>query len=197
MSSVVSFFDDGSGAVSAFRAPTFAEVYREHLDFVWRSVRGLGVRPGAVDDVVQEIFVVVDRRLPDFEGRSSVRTWVSGIVLNVVRHHRRSLQRKNPHELASDEALVDVQELPADAPTPYEAVVHGEETKLLERILDELDDEKREVLVLAELQEMSVPEIAGALDLKLNTAYSRLRLAREAFEQALARHRARDGWRYR
>ncbi|AKV04591.1 RNA polymerase sigma factor RpoE [Labilithrix luteola] len=179
------------------QALAFPDVYREHVGFVWRSVRGLGVKHGAVDDVAQEIFVVVARRLPEFEGRSSVRTWLSGIILNVVRHHRRSIQRKSPHETASGGPALDPQTLPANVPTPYEAVVHAEETLLLERILDELDDEKREVLVLAELEEMSVPEIAGALDIKLNTAYSRLRLARQAFEQALARHRSRDGWRYR
>lgn len=185
-----------AGAAPRGQALAFADVYREHVGFVWRSVRGLGVKYGAVDDVAQEIFVVVARRLPEFAGRSSVRTWLSGIILNVVRHHRRSIQRKSPHEMAS-EGAVDPQTIPANAPTPYEAVVHAEETALLERILDELDDEKREVLVLAELEEMSVPEIAEALDIKLNTAYSRLRLARQAFEQALARHHSRDGWRYR
>lgn len=186
---------EGSVVAGAHPNLTFADVYREHVGFVWRSVRGLGVRPGSVDDVAQEIFVVVNRRLSDFEGRSSLRTWLSGIILNVVRHHRRSVQRKSPHELATD--MVDPQSLVATAPTPYDAVARAEDTKLLERILDELDDEKREVLVLAELEEMSVPEIAGALDIKLNTAYSRLRLAREAFSQALARHRTRDEWRTR
>lgn len=174
------------------RPLAFAEVYRENVGFVWRSVRGLGVKAGSVDDVAQEVFLVVNRRLADFEGRSSLRAWLSGIVLNVVRHHRRSIQRKSPHELAPAE--VDPQELAARSPTPYEAAVHAEETRLLERILDELDDEKREVLVLAELEEMSVPEIAAALEINVNTAYSRLRLAREAFERALGRHRARDAF---
>jgi RNA polymerase sigma-70 factor (ECF subfamily) len=184
-------FSQDSATPAARPALAFADVYREHVGFVWRSIRGLGVKPGAVDDVAQEIFVIVNRRLAEFEGRSSMRTWLSGIILNVVRHHRRSIQRKSPHEVAPD-GPVDPQTLVANAPTPYEAAVHAEETQLLERILDELDDDKREILVLAELEEMTVPEIAGALDLKLNTAYSRLRLAREAFEQALARHHARE-----
>ena len=175
----------------------FADVYRENVGFVWRSVRGLGVNHAAVDDVAQEVFLIVNRRLGDFEGRSSIRAWLSAIVVNVVRHHRRSMQRKSPHEIARAETPIDPELLPASAPTPYEAAVQAEESRLLDRLLDELDDEKREVLVLAELEEMSVPELAAALDVKLNTAYSRLRLAREAFERALARHRSRDEWRLR
>jgi RNA polymerase sigma-70 factor (ECF subfamily) len=178
-----------AGASLAFR-----DVYAEHFAFVWRSTRGLGVRDAALDDVVQEIFVVVHRRLPEFAQRSSLRTWISGITLNVVRRHRRTIQRKSPHELAKEDPP-DVETLHAKDPDPYAAAARAEDTRLLERLLDQLDDEKREVLVLAELEEMPVPEIAEALGLKLNTAYSRLRLARQEFDQALARHRARDRWR--
>ena len=175
----------------ATRALVFADVYREYFGFVWRSARGLGVRPSAVDDVVQEIFVVVHRRLSEFEGRSTVRTWLSGIVLNVVRHHRRSIVRKSPHELPNGSAE-DPEVLPTDARGPHENAELAEGTRLLQRLLDTLDDDKREVLVLAELEELSVPEIAEGLGLKVNTTYSRLRLAREQFERALARHQAQD-----
>jgi RNA polymerase sigma-70 factor (ECF subfamily) len=170
---------------------TFTEIYREYFGFVWRSARGLGVGPGALDDVVQEIFVVVHRRLPEFAGRSTVRTWLSGIVLNMVRHHRRSLVRKSPHALTPD-APADPDALHATQCDPCEAAALAEGTRLLQSLLDLLDDEKREVLVLAEIEELTVPEIAEALGLKLNTAYSRLRLARQDFEQALARHRAQE-----
>src|SRR5262249_39914639 len=118
----------------------------------------------------------------------------SGIVLNVVRHHRRSVARKSPHEL-SNEAPTDPEALRAHGADPYEAAAMAEGTRVLQRLIDELDDEKREVLVLAELEETPVPEIAEALGLKLNTAYSRLRLAREDFDKALARHRAQERWR--
>src|SRR5580700_1147660 len=91
-------------ASAAARPLVFAEVYREYFGFVWRSARGLGARPPALEDVVQEIFVVVHRLLPEFEGRSTVRTWLSKIVLNVVRHYRRSLVRKSPHELSREES---------------------------------------------------------------------------------------------
>jgi RNA polymerase sigma-70 factor, ECF subfamily len=172
-------------------ALVFAEVYREYFGFVWRSTRALGVGPSAVDDAVQEIFVAVHRCLPDFEGRSTVRTWLSGIVLNVVRHHRRTLQRRSPHELPGAVAE-DPELLPTDTRGPHEDAELADDARLLQRLLDTLDDDKREVLVLAELEELSVPEIAEGLGMKLNTAYSRLRLAREQFDRALARHRARE-----
>jgi RNA polymerase sigma-70 factor (ECF subfamily) len=185
---------DAAAEYAVSTSLAFRDVYAEHFPFVWRSARGLGVRDAALDDVVQEIFVVVHRRLPEFAHRSQIRTWISGIALNVVRRHRRTVFRKSPHELAKEEAP-DVDTLRAASPDPYDAAALAEDTRLLERLLDQLDDEKREVLVLAELEEMPVPEIAEALGLKLNTAYSRLRLARQEFDQALARHRARDRWR--
>lgn len=180
-----------SPAVPVSERPAFEDVYREYFDFVWRNARALGTRDAAVDDVVQDVFLVVHRRLSEFEGRSTLRTWISGIVLNVVRRHRRTTQRRSPHE-DSKEAPLDPETLAGRGESPYDAAVHAEGTELLQRILDELDEDKREVLVLAELEELSVPEIAGALGIKLNTAYSRLRLARQAFEQSLVRHRARE-----
>ena len=134
----------------------FPRVYKEYFGFVWRSARSLGVRPAALDDVVQEVFVIVHRRLPEFEGRSALRTWLSGILLNVVRHHRRSLVRKSPHELEREQAC-DPDELASAASDPYETAVQAEGTRLLQRLLDGLDDEKREVFVLAELEELTVP----------------------------------------
>jgi RNA polymerase sigma-70 factor (ECF subfamily) len=172
-------------------APAFADVYRDYFGFVWRSARALGARPAAIEDVVQEIFVVVHRLLPEFEGRSTLRTWLSKIVLNVVRHHLRSVVRKSPHERVRDEP-VDPDALQASGPDPYERAVVSERTRLVQRVLDSLDREKRELLVLAEFEELTMPEISAAMGLKLNTAYSRLRLARRAFDEGLAHHRAED-----
>src|SRR6185295_14414113 len=80
--------------------PTFDELYDSYVDFVWRSVRRLGISEGSVDDAVQQIFLVVHRRLPEFTPGGSVRTWIFGIVVRVVRDHRRSLRRKSPHAFA-------------------------------------------------------------------------------------------------
>ncbi len=176
---------------------TFEGVYEAHFDFVWRSVRRLGVSEGAVDDVVQEIFLVVHRRLVEFEARSSVKTWLFGIVLRVVREHRRHVRRKSPHSIRP-EPPTDPETL-GDSPdrNPHESAAKTEAVRVLHAILDELDDDKRETFVLAELEQMTVPEIAQALAVNMNTVYSRLRAARQEFDQAVARHRARDGWRYR
>ena len=80
---------------------------------------------------------------------------------------------------------------------PHELAARSEGRRVLEHLLDALDDDKREVFVLAELEQMSAPEIAEALEMNLNTVYSRLRVARQEFDEALARHRARDGRRTR
>ncbi len=173
---------------SAAEALAFDDVYRAHFAFVWRSAKRLGVRDAALDDVVQEVFVVVHRRLASFEGRSTLRTWLFGITARVVRDHRRAAKRKET------DGNVDPDTLPS---TPPPGAENAEAVRVLHALLDLLDDERREVFVMAELEQMPVPEIADALGLNLNTAYSRLRLARQDFEQALARHRARDEWRLR
>jgi RNA polymerase sigma-70 factor (ECF subfamily) len=176
---------------------SFESVYEEHFAFVWRSVRRLGVVESAVDDAVQEIFVVVHRRLPEYEERGSLKSWLYGIVLRVVRVHRRTLRRK-PAQLGGSGIESDVDTVSDhEARGPHERAAKNEAVRVLHEILDELDDEKREVFVLAELEQLTVPEIAELVDANLNTVYSRLRAARREFEQGVARHRARDEWRSR
>jgi len=162
-----------------------ARIYEEHFDFVWRSARRLGVPDSAVDDVVQEVFIVVHRQLASFEGRSSMKTWLFGILRNVVLRQRRSWARRR--EEALEESAVAADAAPAD-----EHLAEREARRVLHALLAGLDDDKRAVFVLAELEQMSAPEIAEATGLKLNTVYSRLRLARIAFTRAIARHRAAD-----
>lgn len=172
----------------AVRRPGFDEVYDECFELVWRSLRRLGVREGSLDDAVQEVFLVVHRKLGEFEGRSSVRTWVFGIVLKVARDHRRTHQRKEAPLARSTPEEIDA--LLAPERSPHDAAVAAEANRVLQALLDSLDEEKRAIFLLAELEELPMPEIADALGLNLNTAYSRLRAARKDFEQALARHRA-------
>lgn len=175
-------------------APPFEVVYEQLFDFVWRSARRLGVADAGVDDVVQEVFLVVHRRLPEFEGRSTVKTWVFAIVLRVVSDWRRTQRRKGG--LSSfDQIAPDGEMLDERATSPEGALEQAEAVRLLHRLLDELDDDKRTVFVLAELEQTTAPEIADALGIPLNTVYSRLRAARIEFEKALARHRAREAHR--
>jgi RNA polymerase sigma-70 factor (ECF subfamily) len=172
---------------SGFRL-SFDVVYDEWFDFVWRSARRLGVDEAAVDDVTQDVFLVVHRRLSDFEGRSSLKTWLFSITLRVVSDWRRTRRRKGGlSPLPEDDALAGRESI-----EPARQLEKAEAVRLLHRLLDELDDDKRAVFVLAELEGQTAPEIATALDIPVNTVYSRLRVARERFEAALARHQARE-----
>ena len=170
----------------AVARPTFDEAYEQHFSFVWRSVRGLGVPTHAVDDVAQEVFIVVHRRLKDFEGRSSLRSWVYGILRNAVRAHRRDAATRvsgNREEPVDLDTIVD-----ASSVAPDEALAKREATALLMKLLDAMSDEKREVFVLAELELLPIPDVAAMIGEKLNTVYSRLRLARAELSAAATRH---------
>lgn len=157
-------------------------MYREHFRFVWRNVRRLGIDGAQVDDVVQEVFVVVHRRLADFEGRSTPKTWLYGIVRRVVADHRRSLRRK-PLGNAPEDDGVDAASPPEEGPEA--SAEQAERVRLLHRLLSLLDDAKREVFILAELEGLTLAEIAEALGVNANTVASRLRAARREFEAAL------------
>lgn len=184
-------------AVAVAAAPLdFDEVYDACFDFVWRNARRLGVPDAQVDDAVQEVFLVVHRRLGEFEGRSSIRTWIFGILVKVAADHRRTLRRKSPHA-RSGGGVVEADTVPDEDASPHERMARSEGTRLLHRLLGELDDDKRAVFVLADLEEMSAPEIAEALRLNLNTVYARLRTARQEFNDLALRERARDTWRLR
>lgn len=181
----------------AAAVPPFETIYDEHFDLVFRNIRRLGVPEALVDDAVQEVFLVVYRRLGQFEGRSSLKTWIFSIVMRVASDHRRSIRRKSPH-VRNPEVAVDADDIADDrSEGPHERMERREGVELLHRLLDELDDDKRIVLVLAELEGLTVPEIADTLRENVNTIYARLRTARRDFEQAVARERARDTWRLR
>jgi RNA polymerase sigma-70 factor, ECF subfamily len=171
---------------------TFDQVYEDHFSFVWRNVRGLGVAPSGVEDVVQDVFVVVHRRLGEFDGtRASMRTWLFGILRRVVSDHRRT-QRRKPAQFGTKEGDAEVETLTDNQRMgPHESAARAEAVRVLSQMLDSLDDDKREVFVLAEIEQMSVPEIAQAIDINVNTAYARLRAARKDFEDAVQRHHAR------
>ncbi len=177
--------------------PPFEVIYNEHFDLVFRNIRRLGVPEALVDDAVQEVFLVVYRRLGQFEGRSSLKTWIFSIVTRVASDHRRAIRRKSPH-MRNPDSAVDVDDIADErAEGPHERMERLEGVQLLHRLLEEIDDEKRIVLVLAELESMTVPEIADTLGENPNTIYARLRAARREFEQAVTRERARDTWRLR
>jgi RNA polymerase sigma-70 factor (ECF subfamily) len=168
---------------------SFSAIYDRYFAFVWRSLRRLGVPLAMLDDTVQEVFLVVHRRLSEFENRASLKTWLFGIAINVSQHAVRSAARRSMTRLPELDS--------AHVPNPQEQAMRAEAVRLLYRVLDELDGDRRTAFVMAELEQMSAPEIAEATGWELNTVYSRLRLARRDFEAALKRHRAHDDWRGR
>jgi RNA polymerase sigma-70 factor (ECF subfamily) len=179
-------------AAAAQSQVTFEAAYRACFAFVYRNAKRLGVRDSSVDDVVQEVFLVVHRRLAEYDDRLSLRGWIYGILSHVVRSYRRTLRRRElPIVERDSESLCAAAPAGPPALEPARLAEHHEAVRLLMRILDRLDDDKREVLVLSELEQMTVPEIAGALGANLNTIYSRLSAAKRAFAEAHAREKAR------
>jgi RNA polymerase sigma-70 factor, ECF subfamily len=183
------------GQVGADPQPaTFDSVYHSYAPFVWRNARRLGVPYGAVEDVMQEVFLVVHRRLPEFEERTSVRAWLSAILIRVVRAHRRSAYRKDRagENGPEPDSLTDTR-----SASPLEAAERDEAVRELYAILSAMNEERREVLVLSELEELSAPEIAQALQVNVNTISWRLRTARQEFERAVLRRRTVEARRAR
>lgn len=165
----------------------FEALYRQYFDFVWASVRRLGVSEESVDDVVQEVFIVIHERLQTVERPESLRSWIYGVVRRTVSGHRRARRSK----VASGMVLTAEVETASHRPSPSELAEQSDQVRLLYSLLDELDESKREVFTLVELDELTVPEAAAIAGIPLNTAYSRLRVARQEFEAALARRTAR------
>lgn len=161
----------------------FDEVYAQHFSFVWRCLRGFGVPRDALDDVAQDVFLVVHRQLSTFRGESTLRTWLFGIARHIASNQRRHAQRKQKPL----EPLVD--EPAHSAPGPLERAQDAEAAAFLETFLSTLDGKKRDLFMLAVIEEMGMPEVAAALGIPVNTAYTRLRSARATFQQALARKR--------
>ena len=171
---------------------TLAQIYDAHFDFVWRNARRLGVPDASADDVAQDVFMIVQRRIADFDGRASMQAWIFGILVRVVRDHRRSFRRKGARNVSLEhEASREAGAAPG--PTPVEQAERAERMRLLEQLLGELDEEKRTLLMLSELEEWTLREIAEFYGSNTSTIYSRLRAAKRAFEQAYQRVQASQG----
>jgi RNA polymerase sigma-70 factor (ECF subfamily) len=160
------------------RVPSFDEIYDQYFDFAWANLRRLGIPAAHLEDAVQELFIVVHRRISEFAGRSTLKTWLAGIAWRIASEFRRHESRKGGAEPLPDTLV-------APGRDPLGAAVHAESLRRLDALLGELDEDKRVVFVLAELEQMSVPEIAQALDVNVNTVYSRLRAARMIFDEVL------------
>src|SRR5687767_7730931 len=113
---------------------TFEELYHQHFEFVWRTLRHLGVRVADLPDVAQEVFIIVHRRLPDFEGRAKATSWLFRICMNAARNQRR---RAHVRREALDPAPIESAAMPALNPTSR--LEETEDLALFELALDTLD----------------------------------------------------------
>ena len=142
--------------------PSLERLYRDHAGFVWRVVRRLGIPDAVAEDVVQEIFIIARRKL------------ARGVCSNTRRSHERHARR------------LSVLTSPAPPPDPGELLDQKLAVRAIETFLTTLSPEQRAVFELMEIEGMSGPEVAQALEINLNVAYSRQRLARKRFLQFLA-----------
>lgn len=166
--------------------PSFARVYETQRDYVWRSLRRLGIPDRFLEDVAHDVFVVVHRSLHAYDPARPIKPWLFGIAFRVASDFRRKAQNAREH---LDDALE-----PLDgAPTAEQEVAAHEARALLARALDALEPDRRAVFILHDIDGEPVPAIAEALEIPTNTAYSRLRLARSELAVALRRVRGELG----
>ena len=161
-----------------------------HFDFVWRSLRRLGLSAADADDGAQEVFVVASRKLSLIVPESEKR-FLFATALRVASTRRRSLKRRReePRSWLNEEEPMSERERSEPGPERLTELAHARRD--LHEILGTMKLEQRAVFILYELEEMTVPEIAGLLEVPVGTVSSRLRVAREEFDLSLRRLRAR------
>ena len=172
------------GLPESTRRPDIGVIFDEHFDFVWNTLRRLGVRSEDIEDLAHEVFLKVYSRLDDYDASRPLRPWLAGFVCRVAADHRRLARHR-----------VEVYGCPIEAQAPVvgadERIQAADDRSLLTTALAALDFDRRAVLVLHDVDEVPVPSIAEQLGIPLNTAYSRLRLAREELATTVKRLRRR------
>jgi RNA polymerase sigma-70 factor (ECF subfamily) len=172
---------------------TFDELYDQNFDFVWRTLRRLGVPDADLPDVAQEVFVVVHRRLGSFVERAKVTTWLFRIAVRAARDRRRKAHVRR--EVSGEDWLARE---PDRTEGPLGVLERRDDRALFDRAISSMDLEQRAVFCAFELEGMTGQDIALALEIPLGTVYSRLRLGRERFRAFVLRAtRGQSGTRFR
>jgi RNA polymerase sigma-70 factor (ECF subfamily) len=180
----------GAGLDEAARleALDLRSIYRAHARFVWLSLQRLGVHPSDLDDVAQDVFIIVHRRLHTFDRSARLTTWLFGICMRVAANYRR--RRRWTRELLSGWVESDQ---PAVLVAADDILVRREEQEIAERALGRLDVAKRAIFVMFEIESLSCLEIAELMNVPVGTVYSRLHSARRQLEKTIARELKRRG----
>ena len=171
---------------SVHRALDVSDVARDHADFVWASLHRFGVRSADLPDMLQEVLVVVHRRLHTYDPACQLRAWLFGISLRVAAAYRR--RAHNRHE----RLIGDLPEQSAGNNDPEQAAIASSTRARLEQVLAALTLDKRAVLVMYEIERLTCSEIAEMLAVPLGTVHSRLHSARRDFKRSLARLKVRE-----
>jgi RNA polymerase sigma-70 factor (ECF subfamily) len=171
-------------------APEFRTIFERECGYVWHALRRLGVRERDLEDLAHDVFVTVHKRLADYDPSRPIKPWLFGIAFRHASDYRRLA--RNRLEIVSPLGVGGESPEPADdAPGADVHYEQAEARRLVAEALESLDLDKRAVFVMHEIDGHAMPEIAEALKIPLNTAYSRLRLAREQFAVVVRRLRAR------
>lgn len=180
---------DGTGPALPSEDAGFRALFHREAGYVWATLRRLGVHPSDVEDVTQEVMLRVFRLQGEYDPSRPLRPWIFGIAHRVAAEWRRH-RRRHPEDPTAfeDRDLVSTR---GDA----EAEVAARQAKaLVERALLAVEVDRRAVFILHDLEGCPAPDIARTLEIPVNTAYSRLRLAREEFRAEVARlHSGRTG----
>jgi RNA polymerase sigma-70 factor (ECF subfamily) len=174
------------GAEAPPGAVSFTEIFERELSYVWHALRRLGVAGCDLEDVTQQVFMQVHGQLAAYDARRPLRPWLFAFAFNAASNYR-ALAR---HRL---ESSVRAPETSDPTPAADEQLISRQERELAELALQHVALDRRGVLLLHEIEGHGIPEIANALGIPLNTAYSRLRLARREYERAVRRLRVQRG----
>ncbi len=167
----------------------FRAFYAEHVRYVWRSLRRLGVAERHCEDLTQEVFLAVHRHFHERDPDRPPKPWLFGFAFRIALGHKRRATTTKEVPTADD----GMEELRDSARDVGEAMNARDAYLIVHEALAELPIEQRAVVILHELDEIAVPAIAKELDLPLNTVYSRLRLGRERFRAAIVRRTEEGG----
>lgn len=160
----------------------FHAIYEEALGYVWNTLRRLGVPERHLEDVTHDVFVVVFRKLGDFDDSLPLRPWLFGIAFNTASDFRRKAVHRR--EILSTVPMAPVGEADDQGSSLDEEVFTREIQTMALKVLHGIEPERAAVLILHDIDGYSIPEVARSLGIPLNTAYSRLRLARRDFRAA-------------
>jgi len=159
-------------------AVDFQKLYRRELDYVWGTLRRLGAHPSDLEDLTHEVFVTAYRKRTEYDSIRPVRPWLGGIAFRVLVKARRGQRAR--------EIVDDRIEVIDTGRGPEEHAADAENRRLLTAAMRTLDDDRRAVFVLHDVDGSSARDIAAELGVPLNTVYSRLRLAREQLAREIA-----------